>query len=387
MGYWTEKQFRKLARVNKHPVIFYIKKRSITPMEGITINGSFGEGGGQILRMSLVFSAVTGRPFRIVNIRANRPNPGLRRQHLGCVELAAQMTGAENTEVKVGTPELSFVPGKPRSGTFITDIGAGSITLLASVFLPIAMVSEGVCRLVAKGGTDVPFAPTSSYFEHAFLPLASRLFSQLEWRIAEKGFFPKGKGEAHFLAEGKATLPHLSFLDKGDHKGTSLYIGTTNLPGHISRRLCSSFQNEFGARSLGFSEDIRFIVDNNPSPDPWRVGVSACSVSEFDRGVIARSLCGKRGIPSERIGKKLASEHLQQVEQPCVDSFLADQLLPYIALLGGEISVREPTKHFLTGLQVSEKFLGKDYTKKTEGEIHYYSFRPWYRSGESKRKN
>lgn len=346
-------------------------------MGGITIDGSFGEGGGQILRMSLVFSTITGKPFRIVNIRGGRPKPGLRRQHVGCVKLAAQMSEAEVTELQVGASELSFKPGKLKTGTFYTDIGAGSITLLGSVFLPIASAAGGVCHLHAKGGTDVPFAPTSSYFKYAFLPLVSGLFTRVEYRVTERGYFPGGKGEATLSVEGNAAPAYFSFLDKGDLKGTSLYIVSTNLPGHISKRLYSSFVKEMEMTSREFSGDIEFNVENTISPDRWRVGVSACSVSKFDKGMIARSQCGMKNVPAERIGKKMARDHMKQIEQPCVDSYLADQLLPYLALSGGEICVIEPSQHFLTGLLVSEKFLGNDYSLKKNGGVHRYSFQPW----------
>jgi len=353
-------------------------------MDGITIDGSLGEGGGQILRTSLVFSALTGKPFRIMNIRNNRPKPGLRRQHLGCVELAAKMTGAEITDVNVGTRELSFKPDKLKTGTFSVDIEGGSITLLASVFLPIAQAAEGSCSLLARGGTDVPFSPTSSYFKYAFLPLVSGLFSRVEYRVTERGYFPGGKGEARLAAEGKAITSRLSFQEKGDPRGTSLYIISTNLPDHVARRICSSFGNEMKKTSREFSEDIEFIVENTTSPDTWRVGVSACSVTKFESGMIARSQCGKRGMPSELIGKRLAEAHMRQIEQPCVDSYLADQLLPYVALTGGEICVFEPSRHFLTGLSVIEKFLGKGYRLKREGDVDRYSFEPLYLSCESK---
>ncbi len=352
-------------------------------MESITIDGSLGEGGGQILRTSLVYSALTGKQFRIVNIRGNRPKPGLRKQHVGCVKLAEQMTGAYISEVNVGTRGLSFIPGKAKPGIFSVDIVGGSITLLVSVFLPIALVADGACCLNVRGGTDVPFAPTSSYFQHAFLPLLSGFFSKIDLSVLKRGYFPLGKGKIRLSVERNSALAPLSFLEKGDQKETSLYVTSTNLPDHISRRLCSSFDKEMKIISRNHFDDINFIVNNTYSPDTWRVGVSACSVTKFESGIIARSRCGMKNIPTERIGKKLARDHLNQIEQPCIDSNLADQIFPYVGLFGGEICVKNPSRHFLTGLRIFEKFLGKNYSLKKDGDLRSYSFRPWYRSCES----
>ena len=160
--------------------------------EMITIDGSYGEGGGQILRTSLALAAITGRPIRIVNIRAKRKNPGLAPQHLTAVEAVAQITGAKVEGAKLRSTELTFIPGKVRPGRYLFDVArdrpsAGSVTLVfQAVALPLAL-SGGESELILRGGTHVPWSPPAHYVQKVFIPIASRFGFEAEMEVIRWG--------------------------------------------------------------------------------------------------------------------------------------------------------------------------------------------------------
>ncbi len=343
-------------------------------MNMIEIDGSYGEGGGQLFRCALAFSAITGKPFRIFNIRANRRTPGLRRQHLGCLDLAARMTRATVSEAQVGSDSCTFNPGPIKSGSYSIDIGAGSLTLLSSVFLPISLFSNGRCTLKARGGTDVAFSPTWHYFTKAFKPMVNKYFNEIDTHLERRGYYPKGQGAVRITTEPIENPPSPILLqEKGEHLKTTFYCASDNLPEHIGQRIFNSFQEAM--RRRGFTGDIDIETNINRASNPkWNTGVSAAAVSQYGKGKIAVSGCGKRGVPSERIGKNLAKEMRRELEQPCVDSHLADQLLPYIALFGGRISVKDPTEHFLTEMFVMERFIGEEAAVTSADENQTYEF-------------
>jgi len=343
-------------------------------MTEVTIDGSFGEGGGQVLRNSLVMSVLAEKPFFIENIRYNRRVSGLRRQHVGCIELAARMSNADHSKVRVGTTELHFTPHGLKSGSVNIDIGAGSLILLASVFLPIAMMMKQRCTLAARGGTDVPFSPTGSYLEYAFAPLVSAYFTELDLSFPERGYYPKGNGRMVLTATGNGGTKPLLLTAGGRYENTTLHIENSNLPDHIPLRIEKAFAKEILHNGAGRIGTPKTVAREYHTSERWRTGVSATSVSRFENGVVACSACGKKGVPSEEIGRLLAIEHRRELRQPCVDSHLADQLLPYLAHFGGEISLIEPTRHFLTGLYVIERFLGRPYSVMTEGDNRKYRF-------------
>lgn len=341
----------------------------------IELDGSYGEGGGQILRTALILSPVSGKAFRMRNIRSKRRVPGLRRQHLGCVELAAEMTDAETSEAEVGSTELTVYPRSPGPGDYEIDIGAGSVTLLSSVFLPISALCREKSVLKAVGGTDVPFSPTSSFFSYAFLPMLSEILPDADYSVRRRGYYPKGKGEVRLEAGGRSRSAGpgpLTFTDKGEHVDTIIRVESSNLPEHISRRIISSFRVALAQRSP--EVPVRSRTDVSFPDDKWRVGVSATAVSRYENGMVATSRCGRKGLPSERIGRELAEKLSEEMGQPCVDPYLSDQLLPYLAVYGGKICVVDPTPHFTTGLYVIGKFLGKCYERRIEEGCEEYEF-------------
>src|SRR5215472_209082 len=164
----------------------------------ITIDGSFGEGGGQILRTSLALSLVTGKPFRIEKIRAGRKNPGLLRQHLTCVQAAKEIGQAEASGDALGSTQLTFIPGVTRPGDYAFAIGtAGSTTLVLQTVLPALMIADANSSLILEGGTHNPFSPPFDFLTRAFLPLLERMGVSVQSVLVRPGFYPAGGGEIH----------------------------------------------------------------------------------------------------------------------------------------------------------------------------------------------
>jgi len=347
-------------------------------MDEVLVDGSLGEGGGQILRQSLLYSVISGRSLRMEKIRHNRKRPGLRRQHLGCIELAKQMCGGRVSPVEVGTTSFVFIPGNMRAGEHNIDIGAGSLTLLASVFFPVAMRMGEPTVLHGHGGTDVPFSPTLAFFRQAFLPMIEDRFAAISSSVPKRGYNPGGGGEVIFRAEGieGGSGEGMSLVERGESGDVLLHISATNLADHIPGRIADTFTRAL-SEVIPTRINVRQVVHAESSHDRWRVGVSATAVSPASGGMIASSLCGRRGLSSERLGSMLANDLASEMSQPCVDSRLADQMLPYLFLCGGQLRVREPTSHFRTGILLIERFFEERIERVRMSDSDLYRFHPF----------
>ena len=225
----------------------------------VNIDGS--SGGGQILRNAVALSTVTGRPVRVVNIRAARPKPGLRPQHLTGLTAAAKLCGGTLSGGAIGSTEIEFHPGEVRPRrNWRLDIGtAGSIALLLQCLLPALARASSKSSLVIQGGTDVPFAPPLDYFREVFLPALAELGPQVTVRGARRGFYPKGGGEVELRAEPASRLRVIEWNERGEATkihGLSFSLG---LPDHIVKRMRVSAANILYAQ--GYRDlDIRLEV-------------------------------------------------------------------------------------------------------------------------------
>ena len=198
----------------------------------LTIDGSFGEGGGQILRTALALSLVTGKPFRIDNIRAGRKNPGLLRQHLTAVNAATEISQAEVTGAGIGSRELTFAPGSVESGDYAFAVGtAGSTTLVLQTVLPALLIADGKSQLILEGGTHNPFAPPFDFLEQAFLPLVNRMGPRVTAELERPGFYPAGGGRMRVTIEPAGELKkHLDIPSRGEVRGRRAKAVVANLP-------------------------------------------------------------------------------------------------------------------------------------------------------------
>src|SRR5437762_121940 len=188
-------------------------------MHMLTIDGSFGEGGGQIIRTSLALSLITGTPFRIYNVRARRAKPGLQRQHLTAVNAAAEVGNAQVDGAQVGAREFTFRPGKVQPGAYTFDIGtAGSTTLVLQAILPPLMCAAEPSLVVLRGGTHNVHAPPYEFLARTFLPLIARMGPRVHVELVRYGFYPPGGGQFNVYIEPAAHLTPLELIARGEFK-------------------------------------------------------------------------------------------------------------------------------------------------------------------------
>lgn len=319
----------------------------------LTLDGSMGEGGGQVLRTSLALSLVTGTPFRINNIRARRSKPGLMRQHLMAVRAAGEVGQAEISGATLESDEVVFMPGEVVSGEYYFDIGsAGSTTLVLQTVLPPLLLAPNPSRLILEGGTHNIHAPPFDFLLKAFLPLINRMGPKVTARLERPGFYPKGGGRMVVDIEPCPKLQPLQLMERGAEIGRKVVVTVAGLPYHIVER-------ELGVvhRRLALAEDqiAAQILPGEYGPgNVLTVEVVAEQVTEVFTGF------GERGVPAESVAERLVEEAQRylQTEVP-VGEHLADQLLIPMALAGGgSFLTLAPTLHTATNIEVIGRFCG-----------------------------
>ena len=318
----------------------------------LTIDGSLGEGGGQILRSAVALSVCLRRPFRIVNIRARRPKPGLRPQHLAAVRAAAEIAGAHVEGATVGAQTLTFEPGDIEAGAHRFAIGtAGSTMLVLQTVLPALLTASSTSDLRLEGGTHNPRAPTFECLARAYLPLIGRMGPRIAIELERAGFEPAGGGAVRVRIEPAPRLDPMHLETRGALLRVAAEVLLSKLPAHIAEREATTLANELDIRAE--SVRIRSVDD---SPGPGNV-VSVLVESEHVTEVFAEF--GRRGVPAERVAQRaaLAAKRYLASDVP-VGVHLADQLLLPLALAGGGSFVTlPPSAHTRTNIAVIEAFL------------------------------
>ena len=343
--------------------------------ELLLLDGAYGEGGGQIVRFALVFSLITGKPFRVVRIRQGRRQPGLKTQHLFIVKTLLWLAPGSRTEpedLRVGLTELTFYPAEPRGGTRSVDFKtAGSIPLFLQTLLPTCVLAREGCRLRLVGGTDVPFSMTWDYWHQVILPYSRPLAEHLEATAETRGYYPAGGGVVRLqvrpLRPGEPLARRLESLQRLDPLNLEpvdfrrfpqvLWIqGSRSLEGRrVRQRILQGALPELEA--LGLHPELRGRSWPTRSP-----GCSATLVlGPAERPVGVDQLC-QRGVPAEEIGRRLARKAARFLDSgDAVDPHLQDNLVWILALRGGRVAVQHLTSHTQTALWVAERFLGIRY--------------------------
>lgn len=342
----------------------------------VEIDGSYGEGGGQMLRTALSLSLILGRPFRMSNIRKSRKNPGLRPQHLTAVRAAALMSGASVKGDSEGSQELSFEPGEVKPGNYLFDIGtAGSTSLLAQTLLPPLALSGATgpsmneSTLTLKGGTHVPWSPPFEYLREVFLPLLGRLGLQISASLESCGFYPKGGGKVRFAIKPAAGVRPGEFTRRGKILSIKGVSAVANLPLSIAERQRKSVLE--GLQGLEEMKDVP--VDIEPREVPaFGQGTFVFLAAASEGSLAGFSSLGARGKRSEAVGQEAAQEFLQYYRSgACLEPHMADQIVLYLSLAGGPsaFTTSAITAHLRTNLWVIEKFVPIRYSLEPLGRV------------------
>ena len=318
----------------------------------LTIDGSFGEGGGQILRTALALSLVTAKPFRIENIRAGRKNPGVLRQHLTAVNAATEISRAEVTGAAIGSRELTFAPGSVVAGTYAFAVGtAGSTTLVLQTVLPALLVASGTSKVILEGGTHNPFAPPFDFLEKTFLPLVNRMGPRVAADLERPGFYPAGGGRMSVTIEPAAQLSRLELPARGEVRERRAKAVVANLPISIAER-----ELRVIAEKLSWPREWMKAESVERSHGPGNVvtiEIACEQVTEVFTGF------GERGLRSETVAEKAVQQARRYIaSEAAAGEYLADQLLIPMAMAGiGSFTTLPLSRHATTNIEVIGRFL------------------------------
>lgn len=340
----------------------------------INIDGSYLEGGGQIVRTSLALSVLTQKPFSVDKIRLNRPEPGLKNQHLHGIRALRELCNGVVEGATLGSSHITFYPRKIAKGQDLAiDIGtAGSITLILQSLLLPCIFSGKKMQLDIKGGTDVAWSPSCDYFANIIFPQFLR-YSKGEFSLKKRGYYPKGQGEIELvikkrytydeIVSGTVSLKPLLLVERG----TLVKIAGVS---HASADLAAARVAERQAQAATavlqkWKVPIEIVSSYSQSASSgsgitlWAIFTGATEDADFmDPVRVGADILGEKGKRAELVGEEGAVALNAAIASGApVDKHLADQLIPLLGIVGGEIAVQEITNHTLTNIYVAEQFL------------------------------
>ena len=319
----------------------------------IIIDGSIGEGGGQILRTALGLSLVTGEPFTIKNIRAGRNKPGLLRQHLTAVEAAAKIGCAKVDGNIIGSQSLSFHPKEVTPGEYHFSVGtAGSATLVLQTILPALMIADSPSTIVIEGGTHNPFAPPFDFLKTVFTPILKQMGVNLELTLYRHGFYPAGGGKIEVKISPAKNLKSISLLERGKLKGIKVRSVFAQIPGNVAVREIAVVKKHFSLEEE--HTEIFQVMDSQGPGNIVFIEVHSDNISEMFVG-FGELRKSAEAVAHDAVEK--AQKYLQAENIP-VGQYLADQLLiPFALAKRGTFKTLPLSKHTTTNIDIIRQFL------------------------------
>jgi RNA 3'-terminal phosphate cyclase (ATP) len=334
---------------------------SCAPGAPVEIDGSFGEGGGQIVRTSVSLAAITRRPVQIANVRARRSRPGLHAQHLTAVRAAAALCDAELKGAELHSQSLRFTPGPlSADASFSFDVGtAGATGLVAQTLLvPMLCLPNRPAVATIRGGTHVPMSPPADYIEAVYCPALRRMGADASFGYSRAGFFPRGGGEVEIGCGEAGLRTGIDYVERGRLQRIRLFVVTCQLPEHVQTRGIDALMRDLRGYGVPVAVEQRALEGGCP-------GAAIVLTAECENGGGGWSVLGERGKPMERV----AAEALRAFQKwfatgAAVDEHLADQLVLPCALVEAESRWTTPeiTEHLRTVLHVAQQFLPITYT-------------------------
>ncbi len=332
----------------------------------ITLDGSYGEGGGQMLRSALALSMVTGKAFTMHDIRANRGKKGLLRQHLTAVKAAQQICSAEVTGAELNSQHLIFIPKAIQSGDYKFEIGtAGSATLVLQTVLPALLKGQNKSTVTITGGTHNQSAPSADFLQYAFLPLLAKMGVNCKFTLRKHGFYPAGGGELVVEIEPCSQLQPLHLQQRGAHKTSFAHSLMCSLPIHIAERELATVRETMGwteqqtecrtIRALGQGNVLLLVIEDE-------------NVTNVFCGF------GEHGVSAEKVAMLTCKQALHFIHSAAtVDEYLADQLLLPLALASsGSFSTTTLSSHCQSNIAVIQQFLAVNFQHRRldSGVVH-----------------
>lgn len=323
-------------------------------MATVHVDGSTGEGGGQIVRTAAALAARTNTPLAITNVRANRDPPGLKPQHVAALDAIAKACGAALEGDTPGSDTVRLRPRRLEGGSVKVNTGtAASTTLIVEALLALAPGLPTPLTVAATGGTDVRWSPTLEHLRSVLLPLAERAGIGVDLLATREGFYPKGGGRIRALVPPSSDPEHEGVLEeRGALERVEATVRVSELPDHVPERILASLEERLEREGVPVSPHVHRVEATSP-------GVVVDAVARFEHTVIGANVVGEKGLPSETVGERCAERLLAELSSPAtVDVHAADQLVPLmLGRVEGGYVVRDVSSHLATNAKLCERFL------------------------------
>jgi RNA 3'-terminal phosphate cyclase (ATP) len=333
-------------------------------MDFIVIDGSYLEGGGQIVRTAVSLSALTQKPVKIINIRKKRKNKGLAPQHISAVKAVKKLCNAEVNGLGVGSEELTFIPSKLSPKDFTVDIGtAGSISLIIQTLLPLSLGINKKFTVRIKGGTDVKHAPPIDYIKNITLKILRNFGVMSELKVLKRGFYPEGGGEVIFEVK-PSKIKRFNLIEHSKYDTVEGIAYVQNLDENIARRMRKRAVDLLNKHKLmpNIKIDASKGISTGAGIVLWNDTLGGCCL-------------GEKGLRAEIVAERAVNELLNARESGmALDKYMGDQIIPFLAFGKGVVGVSEVTNHTKTNIWVVKHFLDVDFEIKEYKENNCNGF-------------
>ncbi len=343
-------------------------------MEYLEVDGSQGEGGGQVLRTAVVFSVIKKMPIRVSKIRAGREVPGLKTQHVSALRVLADVFDGELADAVEGSSEVYFAPGSPKLDRIFLDMRtAASITLVLQAVVPAAALSGSNLSLELVGGTDVPWSPTFDYFDVVLREAYAAIGIRFDSKVGRRGYYPRGGGHVTVDVEACRAMKPLDLVARPSIDRVGALSRCAMIPRHVAERQLNS------ATSVLDGAGIRLGHANVAEEKADSPGSSFLIYSTGDGALLGSDAIGARGKPAEAVGREAANNFVGAVRSgACLDANLADMVLPLLSLAPGpsRVSVPAVSSHLKTGLALAQQFTSCEFAMVEDGPRWVVSVKP-----------